>query len=186
MLKLEILPVDDCWDEAKEEFVRFEGATLQLEHSLVSLSRWESIWHKPFLSLKPDEARTAEEFKSYIACMSMTQSFDPKILNFLTNEHLNIVQKYIEDPMTATWFREDPKKHGKSGLGQVITSEYLYYLMFEAGIPKDCEKWHLNRLMTLLRIYAEKSKTNGKKPSQNELLTKYASINAARRAKLKK
>jgi hypothetical protein len=104
----------------------------------------------------------------------------------LTKDNFDTVQKYIEDSMTATWFRENPKKHGKSGLGRVLTSEYLYYLMFEAGVPKDCEKWHLNRLMTLLRIYAENNNTNGKKPSQNELLSKYASINAARRAKLKK
>lgn len=184
MLKLEI-PAVDAWDERKEEFVKFEGAVLQLEHSLVSLSRWESIWHKPFLPSKPDDIRTEEELRSYIGCMSMTQSFDPVCLNFLTQENMKSVQKYIEDPMTATWFKEDPHKHGKSGLGQVLTSEYIYYLMFESGVPKECEKWHLNRLMTLLRIIAEKNNP-GKKLSPHETLSKYASINAARRAKFKK
>lgn len=186
MLKLEI-PKHEGWDEVKEEFVDFKGASLQLEHSLVSLSRWESIWHKPLLtSMNKGEPQPQEELKSYIQCMIMTQNYDPTCLDFLTKENYQTVKDYIEDPMTATWFKEDPHKHGRPGLGgPVLTSEYIYYLMFDCGIPKECEKWHLNRLMTLIRVIREKN-AGGKKMSQTDVLKQYAGLNAARRAKFKK
>lgn len=192
MLLLKI-PPREAWDEAKEEFVSFVGATLQLEHSLISLAKWEAIWHKPFLAMvekneptKPAET-TEEEFKSYIQCMVMTQNFDPSVLDYLTPENKKQIKEYIEDPMTATWFRKDPKKHGQSGIGMVLTAEVIYYFMIDCGIPKDMEKWHLNRLMTLIRVVKEKEKGgNSKKPSERELLSRYASINAARRGKFKK
>lgn len=181
MLKIEI-PAQEGWDETNCVFTEpFSGCTLQLEHSLVSLSRWESIWHKPFLtSINTDD--NIEEFKSYVQCMNMTQSFDPKCLDFLTKENYRQIKEYIENPMTATWFREDPKKHGKSGMGgPVLTSEYIYYLMIDCGIPKEMEKWHLNRLMTLIRIVKEKEKSSNKKQSQRDIMNNYAAMKARSR-----
>lgn len=190
MLRLEI-PKREEWDEVREVFTDFKGASLQLEHSLVSMSRWESIWHKPLLTsmntANKDAQQAQEELKSYIQCMIMTQNYDPECLNCLTPENYKAVRDYIEDPMTATWFKEDPHKHGRPGMGgPVLTSEYIYYLMFDCGIPKECEKWHLNRLMTLIRVIREKNANGGKKMSQNDILKQYAGINAARRAKFKK
>lgn len=185
MLKLE-LPAQKIWDEDKEVFIEFTGATLQLEHSLISLSRWESIWHKPFLISRPDEKRTREEIYSYIECMSVTQSFDRNCFLALTDDDVRRVQAYIEDPMTATRFAKDPRKHGRSGVGKVITSEYLYSLMFDAGIPKECEKWHLNRLMTLIRIISEREAKNGGKRDQGSFLRSFAAQKAASRARIPK
>lgn len=188
MLQIEIPENDNCWDEAKEQFIKVKGATLQLEHSLISLSRWESIWHKPFLSMTEDTQKmkqmetTEEEFISYIKCMIINQNYDPTLLNFLTVDDKKKIKAYIEDPMTATWFREDPKKHGKSGLGgPVMTSEYIYYLMIDCGIPKDMEKWHLNRLMTLIRVIKEKEKSSNKRQSEKDIVNKYAHMKARSR-----
>lgn len=186
------IPSREGWDEEKEEFCEaFEGATLQLEHSLISLSKWEAIWHKPFLSMveenKPMKAAetSEEEFKSYVQCMVMTQNFDPKALKYLTHENIEQIKKYIEDPMTATWFREDPRKHGRSGMsGTVMTAELIYYFMIDCGIPKEMEKWHLNRLMTLIRVVKEKEKSNNKKQSRQDTMNNYAAMKArARRPK---
>jgi len=174
------IPTKEGWDEKKEQFVSVKGATLQLEHSLISLSRWESIWHKPFLSMANET--TQEEFKSYIQCMSMTQDIDPALLDMLTNDEIKKIKNYIEDPMTATWFREDPKRHGKSGIGgPVMTSEYIYYLMIDCGIPKEMEKWHLNRLMTLIRVVKEKERSGSKKNSYKDTMNQYAAMKARSR-----
>ena len=191
MLLLKIPPVEG-WDERKEEFCEaFEGATLQLEHSLISLAKWESIWHKPFLSMpsgnKPLKTveTTEEEFKSYVQCMVMTQNFNPKALDYLTQENKEQIKKYIEDPMTATWFTEDPRKHGRSSAGgTILTAELIYYFMIDCGIPKEMEKWHLNRLMTLIRVVKEKEKSNNRKQSRQDTMNNYAAMKArARRPK---
>ena len=183
MLKLEIKSRDGEWDEEREEFVEIKGTTLQLEHSLVSLSKWESIWHKPFL-YKADE-RTDEELKSYIQCMNMTQNVDPAVFDYLTKDEIKQVMDYIQNPMTATWFKEDPKRHGRGGGGDgtIVTSEYLYYLMIEQGVPFDCQKWHLNRLMTLLRVCTVKRSEENKKISPRDQINQYAAMKAARRMK---
>ena len=187
MLQIKI-PKRNGWDERVEQFVDVEGATLQLEHSLISLSRWEAIWHKPFLSMAEESrsniptSTTEEEFMSYVKCMVMNQNFDPDLLNFLTVEDKKKIREYIEDPMTATWFSKDPRKHGKQGVGgPVMTSEYIYYLMIDCGIPKEMEKWHLNRLMTLIRLIKEKERSGNKKQRQNDVYSRYAAMKARTR-----
>lgn len=180
-LKL-VIPEQEGWDEVKEEFVNYNGATLQLEHSLISLSKWESIWHKPFISISNDGSMTNEELTSYVSCMVLTQNVDPHFVDFLTEQNYKEIREYIENPMTATWFRQDPKKHGRSGMGgPALTSEYIYYLMFDYGIPKECEKWHLNRLMTLIRVIEEKNSQGNKKMSAKDRMSQYAAMKAARR-----
>lgn len=176
MLQITV-PANEKWDEVKEEFIYFNGATLRLEHSLVSLSKWESKWKKPFVSKEP---KTVEQTIDYIRCMTITQNVDPEVYNNLTNENISQVNKYIEDPMTATWFSED--KTAKPNREQ-ITSELIYYWMIALNIPVEFEKWHLNRLLTLIRVCNVKNQPP-KKMGKNELMSRNKSLNAARRKQL--
>lgn len=181
MLTIEIAP-KEVWDEKQQVFNTTPAFTLQLEHSLISLSKWESIWHKPLLS---NQELTREEFLSYIQCMTITQNVDPKKYLFLSPEDHQKIKKYIDDSMTATWFNDDGKMVGRRGntRGETLTSEYIYYLMISQNIPMACEKWHLNRLMTLIRVCAVKNNGNNKKMSEADTLKHYAQLNSARRAK---
>ena len=145
MLKITI-PGQEFWDEEKEVFVNTKGATLQLEHSLVSLSKWESKWHKPFLG---NGDKTVEETVDYIRCMTLTQNVNPSVYDFITNEIIGRVSDYIDDSMTATWFSKEDKS---SPNREVITAEIIYYWMIALNIPFECQKWHLNRLLTLIRV----------------------------------
>lgn len=181
MLKI-VIPKTEGWDDNKEEFVNFPGQTLTLEHSLVSISKWEARWHKPFLD---DTKKTYDETIDYVRCMTLTQNVDPKAYYFLTDENIKEINDYIEDPMTATWFSDDPTKetHRKVSSSK-ITSELIYYWMVAFNIPTECQKWHFNRLMTLIRICQVKNdeqygKTKGL--SKKALVNNYASLNAARR-----
>ena len=176
MLKITI-PDVEYYDEAKWEFKVLKGQTITLEHSLVSLSKWESKFKKPFLS---DDAKTKEEVIEYVKCMTLTQNVPDRIYNNLSNENLKQVHDYIHDSMTATWFSED-KKSTKNR--EIITSEIIYYSMFANQIPIECQKWHLNRLLTLIRVFSIKN-TPPKKMSQREILERNKAINDARRAKL--
>lgn len=176
MLQLVIPPVEG-WDESKEEFVELEKEQkLTLEHSLVSLSKWESKWHKPFLTKEP---KTTEETIDYIRCMTITQNVKPEVYNRLENEHINRVNAYIEDSMTATWFHEEKKKTLNN---EVITSERIYYWMIALQIPVNFEKWHLNRLLTLIRVCNEENKPK-KKMSVRELINQRRAENEARKKK---
>ena len=176
MLKITI-PGQELWDEGKEEFVSTKGTTLQLEHSLVSLSKWESKWCKPFLS---KQEKTTEETIDYIRCMTLTQNVDPEVYNFLTDDNIRDVNAYIEAPMTATWFSNS--NTGKQNREQ-ITAELVYYWMIALNIPFECQKWHLNRLLTLIRV-CEVKNSPPKKMSRRELLNRNAALNAARRKQL--
>lgn len=171
-----IIPSIDLWDERKQEFVVLKGATLKLEHSLVSLSKWESKWRKPFLS---KENKTQEETIDYIKCMTLTQNVDPNIYQYINNETVNKILSYINEPMTATTFREEKK----GGSREIITSELIYYWMIALNIPFECQKWHLNRLLTLIRVCDIKNQPP-KKMSKREIMSRNASLNAARRKQL--
>ena len=171
------LPAIEQWDEEKQEFVQTKGQTLQLEHSLVSLSKWESKWNKPFLT---KEAKTQEETLHYIKCMTINQHVDPDVYNGLTLEHIDAINKYIEAPMTATTFRED--KQNKPNR-EIITAELIYYWMIALQIPFECQKWHLNRLLTLIRVCNIKN-SPGKKMSKRATASQYAQLNAARRQQM--
>ena len=174
MLKIEI-PADEYWDESKCEFVNSKGQTLQLEHSLVSISKWESKWHKEFLSNKP---MTHEETIDYVKCMTLTQNVDPEVYERLSRENIEAIKAYIEDPMTASSVR-DEKPQGSANKERV-TSELIYYWMIALNIPMECQKWHLNRLLMLIRICNAKN-TPPKKHSTRDLYRHHNAVNAANR-----
>ena len=171
------IPAFELWDEEKQEFYSCKETVLRLEHSLVSLSKWESKWHKPFLS---KGAKTEEETIDYIKCMTLTQNTDPIVFKFITNENINKISKYIEDPMTATTFSNN--QNNKSSR-EIITSELIYYWMIALNIPFECQKWHLNRLLTLINVCNIKNQPP-KKMSKKELMSRNAALNAARRQQL--
>lgn len=171
------IPSCEMYDESTEEFVYAKEQTLQLEHSLVSLSKWESKWCKPFLS-KQD--KTMEETIDYVRCMTVNQVSDPTVYSRLTLDNLNSINEYIGSPMTATTFSNTPK--GGSN-GEQVTSELIYYWMIALNIPFECQKWHLNRLLTLIRVCEVKNQPP-KKMSKREIMSRNAALNAARRKKL--
>lgn len=175
MLRITI-PATELWDEKTEEFVYIKEQTLQLEHSLVSLSKWESKWHKSFLSRSD---KTDEETLDYIKCMTLTQNVDPDVYLYLTDDNIKQVNDYIGAPMTATVFRDDNNNKGNR---EVVTSELIYYWMIALNIPFECQKWHLNRLLTLIRVCNLKN-TPPKKQSAKEIMSRNAALNAARRKK---
>lgn len=177
MLRITV-PGLEYWDEQKEEFVTKKEQTLQLEHSLVSLSKWEAKWCKPFLSKKSDMSN--EEMFDYIKCMTVTPNVDPEIYSRLTSKNISEINDYINSPMTATTFFED--KRAKKNK-ETITSELIYYWMIAHNIPSEYQKWHLNRLLTLIRVCNIKN-SPPKKKSRKEIMSEYAALNAARRAQL--
>lgn len=175
MLQIKVPMGQVLWDRKKQEFIEPEYRILTLEHSLVSLSKWESKWCKPFL----DEKRkmTTEESIDYIRCMTITQNVPPDTYEHITQENVEEVSKYISAPMTATWFNDENKRgRGK----EIVTSELIYYWMIALNIPMECQKWHLNRLLTLVRVCNIKN-APPKKMSKRATASKYAALNAARR-----
>ena len=175
MLRITI-PSTEFWDEVKQEFVYTKAQTLQLEHSLVSLSKWESRWNKPFLT---KQEKTLEETIDYVKCMTLTQNVNPEVYNYLTNSNINEVNRYIALPMTATRFFEEKKTQGSR---EQITAELVYYWMIALNIPFECQKWHLNKLFTLIRVCDVKSRPP-KKHSRREIMKRNAALNAARKKK---
>lgn len=176
MLQITI-PEREQWDELKQEFIYIPEQTLQLEHSLISLSKWESKWCKSFF-VKGE--KTQEETVDYIRCMTITRNVDPNVYENLSRENIDQILKYIEAPMTATTFHEE--KNGKVNRER-ITSELIYYWMIALNIPFECQKWHLNRLLTLIRVCNIKNQPP-KKMSKKQLMSRNASLNAARRQQL--
>lgn len=176
MLQITI-PATEQWDEARQEFVYTKAQTLQLEHSLVSLSKWESRWNKAFLS---KNEKTFEETLDYIKCMTLTQNVKPEVYGFLTNENIVQINRYIEAPMTATYFMEEDHK---SMNRETITAELIYYWMIALNIPFECQKWHLNRLLTLIKVCNIKN-APPKRKSKKEIMSRNAALNAARRKRL--
>ena len=177
MLQITIRPFE-LWDEVKQEFISYKKAqVLQLEHSLISISKWEQKWHKAFLS-KND--KTYEETIYYIQCMTLTQNVDPISYYFKSVDDMNRITEYISDSMTATFFMED-KKPARSS--EVVTSELIYYWMIALGIPFECQKWHLNRLLTLIKVCQIKN-APPKKRSKRDIMAQNAALNAARRKRL--
>lgn len=172
-----IIPATEQWDEKNQEFITSKEQILRLEHSLVSLSKWESKWCKPFLSR---ENKTMEETIDYIKCMTLTQNVDPNVYNLLTKDNILKINEYISAPMTATTFHQENRGGGN---GELITSELIYYWMVSLNIPFECQKWHLNRLFTLIKVCSIKNQPP-KKMSKKDILSRNASLNAARRKQL--
>ena len=169
------IPARELYDEKSQMFFNTKEQTLRLEHSLVSISKWESKWRKAFL--KKDE-KTNEEIIDYIKCMTITQNVDPNVYNFLTRSNINEIIEYIDNPMTATTFANNENNNSR----EVITSELIYYWMISFNIPMECQRWHLNRLLTLIRVCSIKN-TPPKKMNKREVANRYARLNSARKKK---
>lgn len=174
MLSLTI-PAADLWDEKNQEFIPTKERTLQLEHSLVSISKWEAKWKKSFLKHKD---KTYEETVDYIKCMTITQNVDPNVYLGLTNKNIQQVNAYIEDPMTASHVPDVTETKG--GPKDTMTAEMIYYCMIACNIPFECQKWHLNRLLTLIRICDMKNRKPTKR-NPRDIGRSNRAINAARR-----
>lgn len=193
MLTLNI-PAKQSWNAKTEEFVYSEPVTLKLEHSLLSLAHWESNWNIPFLSNL--DKLTVEQWLDYIRCMTITKGVDPEVYARLTKEQYKAINTYMEAPMTATWFAGEPRpneiknktkprpKRPPRRNGTETTAEILYCQMFTYGIPKECEKWHLNRLLTMIRVCQE-SQAPMKKMSKGKRMAQQRMLNEQRKAKLK-
>jgi hypothetical protein len=172
-----IVPGVEMFDEESQEFVTKHDVTLELEHSLVSLSKWESKHEKPFLG---KVEKTTEEILDYIKCMTMTPDVPDEVFSKFSEENLLAINEYIEAKMSATWFNDPP---GAPGSREVITAELIYYWMVVFQIPFECENWHLNRLFTLIRICNIKQ-SKPEKMSRSQIAARNRELNAQRRAQL--
>lgn len=177
MLKLTIPACAEQYDELHNRFIpSTKEQTLSLEHSLVSISKWEAKWHKPFLGKEP---KTMEESIDYVRCMTLTQNVDPNVYTALTPQLLAEVSAYIEESMTATTFPKGNRPLSR----EIITSEIIYYWMVSYNIPFECQKWHLSRLLTLINVCNVKNAPT-KNMSPRETMVRNRALNAARRKKL--
>jgi len=177
MLEISI-PSFELWDEESNEFRQFKGGILVLEHSLVSISKWEMKWCKPFLA---KEAKTNEETLDYIKCMNLSKHTDPILYTSIPSSEIDKINEYIKAPMTATYFSDQNKPRG--GAREEVTSELIYYWMIALEIPFECQKWHLNRLLTLIRVCEIKNQPP-KKRSRRDIMSRNTALNEARRKKL--
>lgn len=166
----------EYFNEGTQEFIVVPSAKLVLEHSLISVWKWESKWKKSFLNTKD---LSNEELADYVRCMTIGEEADPLVYQFLSAKTLQKIQDYLNEPMTATTFKEQkrPRKN------EIVTAELIYYWMIESGIPFECEKWHLNRLLALIRVCNIKG-TSGKKMSKRDIMKQNTELNAARRKAL--
>lgn len=175
MLKI-IVPGVEMFDEATQEFVTVGDVSLELEHSLVSLSKWESFYEKPFLG----QEKSTEEVISYIKFMTLTPDIPEETFNKLSESNLSNIQEYLDAKMTATWFSDSP---GSPKSRDIITAELIYYWMIVFQIPFECENWHINRLFTLIRVCNIKQ-AKPKKMSRSEIAARNKELNDRRRAQL--
>lgn len=176
MLKITI-PSVELFDEKQQKFSNSKEVTLQLEHSLVSISKWESVWRKPFLT---KEKKTRAETIDYIKCMTITQNVDPSIYGFIPPKVMDQIVEYIETPRTATIVKETGSKINR----EVITSELIYYWMVTFNVPFECQTWHLDRLLTLIKVINFKNQPK-KKTNARDLMARNAALNEKRKAELK-
>lgn len=180
VLKLE---GEELWDDINEEFIHTEPMEVKLEHSLVSINKWESKWHVPFLGREHE--KTPEEFVDYIRFMILSKNAnDDVIRRIVTSESLMTqIKNYMDDSMTATKFskRQQAAARVNQG-GEYITAELIYYWMVALQIPFECEKWHINKLLTLIQVCNLKN-SPPKKMTPQEIHAQNRALNAARRAK---
>ena len=175
MLQIEI-PDIDMYDDEKEEFFNIKRITLRLEHSLVSVSKWETKWKKPFLDERTK--KTTEQSLDYIRCMTLNQNVDYRVYYGLTSENIDTINEYINSNLTATWFTDT-----NTPSREIVTSELIYYWMVAYQIPWEAQKWHLSRLLALIRICNIKN-APPKKMSKAAILRQNSQLNKARRKAL--
>jgi hypothetical protein len=176
MLKL-IIKGDEVYDEATNRFGTVNDIVVELEHSLLSVSKWESKFEKPFLA---NTEKTVEEIVEYVRFMIITPGLPPEVLNRFTNAHFEAVNNYINSKQSATTFGQMPDRRGP---GETITSELVYYWMVQFNIPFECERWHLNRLFSLIQICNIKQ-SKPKKMSKGDIARRNRELNEQRRAQL--
>lgn len=175
-----IVPASEMFIQETNEFINTKETTLQLEHSLISIKKWEAKWHIPYLHTKN---KTNEQILDYVKDMTINKPSDPNCYYALTKDNIKAITEYIENPMTATWFSNN-KKEGQSNIRkETYTAEVLYWQMIELGIPVEFQKWHLNQLITLIRVINAKRSEHDKKMSPQEAAMKRSALNAKRRAK---
>lgn len=177
-LRIKVPGSDEMWDEAHQKFISVKETELVLEHSLVSIKKWESKWKKPFL--RENYRLSDNELLDYIRCMTINQNVDPNAYYALTQKNIIDIRDYIEDPMTATTVNNHGKKNKEK---EILTAEVIYYYMFANGIPLECQKWHLNSLLMLLQVFGVKNAPEKEKMSKKDTAAYYAALNKARRAK---
>lgn len=173
MLEIKV-PARSYFNDNKQEFVDFEEVDLKLEHSLISLDKWESEFEKPFLETKLNH----DQMVFYIKCMSI-KPVEESVIETLPTEVIAEITAYIDKPMTATTINDN-----SSGKHEILTSEVIYYMMIKLGIPFECQKWHLNKLITLIRVCSVKDGPQ-KKMSKKEIMEQNRALNEARKKKLK-
>jgi hypothetical protein len=177
MLRITIPPIE-LFDDANKIFINTKECHLQLEHSLVSIAKWESKWQKPFLTTKN---KTREETLDYIRCMTVNEQVCVVDYNLIPKDVMDRITDYIDAPMTATTFTQTDQKPTNK---QVVTAEIIYYWMITFNVPFECQKWHLNRLLTLINVCSINSQPK-KKMSRREAANKQKALNEARRAQYK-
>lgn len=177
MLRIKV-PAHEFYDELSGEFVEIKEQTLVMEHSLISISKWEAKWKKPYLSDRIK--KTPEEMIDYLRCMTVQpNNVNPLVYKALTQDNIQEISDYIKNPMTATTITHA----GHSSSREVLTSEVIYYYMIAQNIPVEFEKWHINRLITLIEVCAIKNNPKQKKMSRSAIAKQNRAINQARRAK---
>lgn len=173
MLEIQV-EESEQFDEANNEFITIKPQILKLEHSLVSISKWEAKWHKSFLS---DDNKSPEEIMDYVKCMTINQ-VNPYTYYALSKKNIDDIKDYIDNPMTATTIKDVKGKKSN----EIVTSELIYYWMVALEIPFECEKWHINRLLTLIKVCNIKNQP-AKNMSKREIMNQNRLLNEARRKK---
>lgn len=176
MLQITV-PAREFFDEKTQTFYTTKECVLRLEHSLLSIDKWEAKWHKPFISNNKKDKRTNEEMLDYIKCMTLNNVPD-EIYLALTPDNVKAIRDYIDDPMTATTVKSE-----KGSSNEIVTSTLIYYWMLALGIPFECEKWHINKLLMLIKV--ANAKNNPKKMGRRDILSQNHAINQARRKRLR-
>ena len=179
------IPAVEKFNEATNEFIHYDSQTLALEHSLLSISKWEQENKVPFPLIQTTKLKTQitpQQLRDYVRCMTLTQNVKPEVYDNLSRKNIEKILKYINDPMTGTTFSKRKAQHGKH---PSITNEVVYYWMASNGIWKECEKWHFNRLMTLINVFNDKGST-GNKMNNSELVAYYRELNEKRLAAAKR
>lgn len=171
-----IVPEREMFDDKTQQFFYSKQTTLNLEHSLLSISKWESRWNKPFISF---DDKTEQETLDYIRCMTLNKNVNPMVYLALSQENLEAINVYINSSMTASKVYTQKA----TGARETVTSETIYYWMIKFNIPFECQKWHLNRLIALIKVCEAKERPP-RKMSRGELLRRNSELNAARRKRM--